>query len=135
MYGFNNTSIPVAMIIIGALLGSVSGLVLSKFYIKSLAKIFARKSNAFVSWLLPTLLAGVCGVLSTTFIHAILSIIFVIGSEKSLTQHMDGFWSVAVGFAEIIGAAVGLAAGALCTSLHMWKEFCKKETAVEEHTK
>ncbi|MBW8016640.1 MAG: hypothetical protein FVQ82_10665 [Planctomycetes bacterium] len=117
--------------ILGAVLGGASGFVLSKLYLKYLVRIIASELNAFVRWLLPTLAAVVCGLVCTTIIHAILSGILVMTSEKPLTEHWDGLWSAIVVGCEVTGAIVGFAAGALCTSLYMWKVIDKNETAEE----
>ena len=117
--------------LVGTVLGGASGFVLSKLYLKFLVRISASKHNAFVRWVLPTLAAVGCGVVCTTFIHAILTCILVMTSDKSLTEHWDGLWSAVVVGCEVTGAIVGFAAGALCTSVYMCKVINKKETAKE----
>ncbi len=121
----------VVNIVLGAVLGITGGVVASKLYLKWLERIFEGESKPFISWLQATLVAVICGVLCTTFIHAILTTILVIVSDVPLTKLWDGFWLLFIGIAEMIGAGAGLVAGALCTSLYMWKVVDKNETAVE----
>jgi hypothetical protein len=130
MYG-RSTFGMIVNIVIGATLGITGGFMVSKLYLKWLVKIFIVKSKPFISWLLATLVAAICGVLCTTFIHAILTIILLIVSDIPLIKQLNGFWLIIIGIAEIIGAGAGFAAGALCTSLYMWKIHSSEIKTVE----
>ena len=105
---------------IAAISGAIGGYLVAKLYLCSLAKMLAKGYRKFVIWLLGTIIAALCGVLCTTFLHAMLLVAVIIMTEETLTTifhpgEMEGLALLVFAIAELIGAVAGLIAGAICS--------------------
>jgi hypothetical protein len=110
--------------LIGTLLSIVGSFFVAKLYLRSLSKIFTKKYDGAKHvkiFLLGTLTGMLCGIICTTFIYSIMFLVPVKLESEGLRSLVGGPFIMLYG--EAIGAAAGLVAGALCTSLYMWKEF------------
>jgi len=110
----------------GVASGGLSGFYLARLYLYRLGKIPINRFNRFVVWLLGSLIAGLCGVICTTVVHGILTVILVTTSETPLTKMWDGFWGAVIVGCEITGAAAGLVAGGICSLVYVLKMIDKK---------
>ena len=104
--------------------GAIGGYFAAKLYLRSLAKMLAKGYHKFAIWLLATLIAALCGVLCTTFIHGILLVAVIIMTEETLTTifqpgEMDGLKLLIIGIVELIGAGAGLIVGAICSLIYV----------------
>jgi hypothetical protein len=104
---------------IGTLLGALGGYGAASFYLCRIARIRTTRYNWFVKWLFCTLLAGFCGLVCTTFVHAVMAPAFLIIAHKSLIDAMDGFLLLVMGIAELVGLAAGLVLGGIFSGVYL----------------
>ncbi len=104
--------------------GAIGGYFVAKLYLSSLAKMLAKGYRKFVIWLLGTIIAALCGVLCTTFLHAMLLGAMIIITEETLKTifhpgEMEGLALLIIGIAELIGAGAGLIVGGICSLIYV----------------
>ena len=109
---------------VAAISGAIGGYLVAKLYLRSLAKMLAKGFHKFRIWLLATLIAALCGVLCTTFIHGMLLGTIIIITEETLTTifqdgEMEGLMLLIIGIVELIGAGVGLIVGGICSLIYV----------------
>ena len=106
---------------IGGIFGLISGIIVAGLYLRALAFFTSRRYRKSIIWLLGTITAGLCGILSTTFIHILTITIvamFTEATKESLTD-LDGFFPLIILIAEGIGLVVGLLAGGFITAIYV----------------
>jgi len=103
---------------VAMIIGTISSYPLAKFYLMQLRKISARGHTKKVIWLLSTLIAALCGIISTTLIHVPM-VLILYNPDESIIRQMDGFVSIVVGIGELIGLCAGLAVGGICSLIYV----------------
>ncbi len=105
---------------IGTILGIIGGYAAAKIYLHFLEKI-SIQFKKFVTWLITTLIAALCGILCTTFIHVIMLSATAIITGKPLTpQGVEfGFLLLFILIAHLIGACFGLLIGGMCSLVYL----------------
>jgi len=109
---------------IAVISGAIGGYFAAKLYLHSLAKMLAKGYHKFVIWLLGTIIAALCGILCTTFIHGMLLGTVIVITEETLTTifhpgEMEGLMLLIIGIVELIGAGAGLIAGGICSLIYV----------------
>jgi hypothetical protein len=113
----------------GMIAGIVSSYFLAKLYLKLLAKTSSRGHKKVAVWFSGTLVAITCGIICTTLVHGIMTLIIVYNSNEPLMSEMDGFWSLVVIVGELVGFAAGLVVGGICSLVYVLKIMDKKDEA------
>jgi len=104
---------------VGMIAGVVSGYPLAKLYLMQLIKISTKGHNKKAIWFLSTLVAIICGVICTTLVHGIMTLIIACNSDVPVTRQMDGFWSTIFMVGELVGACAGLIVGGICSLVYV----------------
>jgi|GEM_PF-1917452 len=105
--------------LVGMITGTVGSYPLAMLYLKQLAKISAKGHSKKMTWLLCTIIAVICGIICTTLIHGMMTLIIVHNSDVPLSQQMDGFWSLIFLIGEGVGAGAGLLVGGICSLIYV----------------
>ena len=103
---------------VGLIAGIVTSYPLAKLYLKQLIKLSTKGHSKKATWLLSTLVAVGCGVICTTVVHGIMTLI-IYNPDESLMSQMDGFWSLFLSIGEAIGACAGLIVGGICSLIYV----------------
>jgi hypothetical protein len=103
----------------GMIAGAVTSFPLAKLYLMQLRKIYTKEYGRKSMWLLSTLIAVGCGVICTTVVHGVMTVIIYNPEEQSLMGQMDGFWSLFLLIGEAIGACAGLIVGGICSLVYV----------------
>ncbi len=104
---------------IGVILGATGGIGVSWLYIYSLEKIFLKNISNFALWLFGSLIAGLCGLLCTSFIHGVLMLIYTIFKGKSFLNSGDIPGSIILMVAEIIGLLAGFITSVVFSAIYL----------------
>lgn len=114
---------------VGMIIGAISSYPLAKFYLMQLRKISVRGHTRKVIWFSSTLIAALCGIISTTLIHLVM-VLICYDLDESLIRQMDGFVPIVVGIGELIGLSAGLIVGGICSLIYVLSIKVKSDETV-----
>ena len=119
---------------IGTLVGLISSFGLSQLYLYLLDKMSGKIYKKATAWLLGTVIAVLCGVICTALVHGAMIAAILISTAQSLHSldvKYEGMLGAVIVVAEMIGAAAGLIAGAICSSIYVSKVMGKANETVK----
>lgn len=102
---------------IATIAGTASSYPLAKMYLKQLRNISAKRYSRKKVCSLSTIVAVICGVICTTLIHGIMTLLIVFDSEVPF--QMGWLWVIVISVYEIIGALAGLIVGGICSLIYV----------------
>ena len=103
----------------GTILGTIGSYAVARLYLYVLTRMTTKQYSKLKIWFFGTLFAILCGILCTTFLHLVLAIVQTIIQERSWKTLTDGLFLLIIFYAELIGAAVGLILGVICSFVYV----------------
>ena len=100
---------------IGTIVGGLCGYPLARIYLRSLERSRARGSSGLATWLSGTFVATLCGILCTVVVHVTMMATSSVVTPITDTELGSSLWPVFLFFGVQIGAGAGFVVGGICS--------------------